>query len=267
MKILFLANKDLASNYALNLLLPKLRMEHELHLWLSARVGGNVALPKELSKLKFFEQDLFNELLCPLLSNANAGGSRFKSFEGLAAFLATELREENSINGDASVNKMVAIAPDVIVSIRFGGILKETCIKLPRFGVLNLHSGILPSYRGVMATFWALLNNEKKIGTTLHTIDDSSIDTGKIIQISTMNVNRERSYLSQVLSLYEQGSEDILEALNSLQLDHEPAKTKQKNKGTYYSFPKDEDLLAFKQQGFELIDEQAYLTFLQTHYL
>jgi methionyl-tRNA formyltransferase len=45
-----------------------------------------------------------------------------------------------------------------------------------------------------MASFWALLNNESEIGTTLHFIEDSSIDTGSIVASTRLAVQRERSY-------------------------------------------------------------------------
>ena len=46
-------------------------------------------------------------------------------------------------------------------------ILKAAAIQIPRHGVLNLHSGLLPAYKGLMATFWATLNGEEEIGCTL----------------------------------------------------------------------------------------------------
>jgi methionyl-tRNA formyltransferase len=68
--------------------------------------------------------------------------------------------------------------------------------------VINLHSGLLPNYRGVMATFWTLLNGDKQLVTSLHFIDDSTIDTGGIIANSTLLVQQDESYLWHVLSLY-----------------------------------------------------------------
>ena len=50
-----------------------------------------------------------------------------------------------------------------------------------RLGVINLHGGLSPDYRGADCTFWALYNGEpENIGCTLHYID-AGIDTGKVI--------------------------------------------------------------------------------------
>ncbi|MGS2719173.1 formyl transferase [Paraglaciecola aestuariivivens] len=264
MNILILSNKDLASNYALNLLVPQLAEQHQLHLWLSAKVGGKKALAAPLSRLKFFEQNMFNQLLSPLLSNTPQ--AKFTGFEGLQGYLSSTLLEENAINSPEAMARLENIAPDLIICIRFGGILKQPCIDIPPLGVLNLHSGILPDYRGVMATFWALLNGEKQIGTTLHTIDDASIDTGKVVKISRMKVSPNQSYLCHVLALYNQGVQDLIDAVCTLNANQALPLNTQPKTDKYYSFPNEQDLAKFAQNGLSLVDESAYLAFLVQHY-
>ncbi len=100
---------------------------------------------------------------------------------------------------------MADCEPDLIVSIRYRRILRDAAIAIPRHGILNLHSGILPDYRGVMATFWAMLNDEPEIGATLHRIVDSGIDTGPVIGISRVQTQPRESYLANVLGLYIDG--------------------------------------------------------------
>ena len=67
MKITLLANRDVASCLAVNYLLRDLQ-EHRLTLFLSSRVGSK-PLAEPLQHLKFVEQDLFNQLLFPLLAS------------------------------------------------------------------------------------------------------------------------------------------------------------------------------------------------------
>jgi methionyl-tRNA formyltransferase len=66
-------------------------------------------------------------------------------------------------------------------SIRFGQIFKPPVIAIPRWGILHLHSGLLPGYRGVLAIFWAMLKRELRSGCTLHYVADATIDTGPIL--------------------------------------------------------------------------------------
>ncbi len=267
MNILILANKDIASNYALNLLIPRLKDQHQLHLWLSAKVGNNTNQPEQLSRLKFFEQDSFNKVSSRPLNNSTSNKCiKFDGFEGLNNHLNSAIKEENNINSPESIARIKKLCPDLIISIRYGGILKSECIKIPHHGVINLHSGILPKYRGVMATFWAMLNDDAMIGTTLHTIGDGTIDTGEIIKISRMSVNNEKSYLQQTLALYRQGTLDIIEATLGYARNEKIVTYPQPKSDSYFTFPMKEDFVRFEQKGLILIDEQAHHCFLRDYY-
>lgn len=264
MNILFLSNKDLASNFALNRLLPQVSKNNEVHLWLSAKVGKNSVLPKQLTSLKFFEQDLFNEVLSPLIVKSN---NAYKAFDDFSCYLSSELKEVNQINSPETIEMLTALSPDLIVSVRYGGILKETVINIPAKGVLNLHSGILPKYKGVMATFWALKNNDSELGTTLHTIENGSIDTGRIIKTSKIKSRADKSYLWHVLELYKQGSLDILAAIESLDKGELLHSVPQEESDLYFTFPKEIECNDFEDSGFAIVDEQEYMTFIKENYL
>ena len=273
MNITILSNRDLASCVALNHLLPQLG-GHSLRVFLSSRVGQGAAgreraaVPEGLDTLKFIEQDLFNDHLFPLMDRAASGGAgadsdsqaappgTLLSFRALERYLAAPIELLNDINGEG-LARFAKSAPDIALSIRYGVILREDAIAVPRCGVLNLHSGRLPDYKGVMATFRALMNGDSELNMTLHTIDDSGIDTGRILAYSSLAVARERSYLWHVLKLYEGGcrvfAEAALAALSGEAINGvEQASLTER--GRYFSFPTQEELLAFSAAGFRLVD-------------
>jgi methionyl-tRNA formyltransferase len=157
MNIIILANRGIASNYARNLLLPKLS-EHKITIFLSAKVGGISKKPAELIKLTFFEQGLYNRIIAPLLPSPAERSSGFMTFEQISAICQQPVTELNNINNIEGLAMLDKAQPDLILSIRYGVILKNEAIRKARLGVLNLHSGLLQKYRGVMATFWAMLN-------------------------------------------------------------------------------------------------------------
>jgi len=80
--------------------------------------------------------------------------------------------------------EVVALAdrlkPDIIAV--FGtSLIRAPLLGKGRLGMVNLHGGLSPEYRGADCTFWALYNGEpEKIGCTLHFID-AGIDTGDLI--------------------------------------------------------------------------------------
>lgn len=264
MKIMILANKDIASNYALNLLLPALN-QHELCLFLSAKVGGNAKKSSQLKSLMFFEQSLFTQIISPLINHSKPH-SAYKTFEQLEQYLSQPVQELNAINSQEGIEKIKTFQPDLILSIRYGNILKDEVLQIPKQGVLNLHSGLLPAYRGVMATFWAMLNDEKEIGTSLHFIDDSNIDTGRIVSHSRFKVNTQKSYFWHTLQLYESGVELIKSAIVSIEKDQPLITYPQPNSGQYFSFPEDKDLYDFEHKGLSLVNEHEIVDFIRSHY-
>ncbi|MEW6984505.1 formyl transferase [Colwelliaceae bacterium 6471] len=265
MNIVILANKDIASNFALNLLLPRLT-KHKISVFLSSKVGNNTKKPAQLKSLAFFEQSLLNELLSPLLEATPTKKALCLTFKQLASLLSRPIEELNHINSPDGFEKINACEPDLILSIRYGVILKAPILSLAKFGVLNLHSGSLPQYRGVMATFWAMLNDEETIGTTLHYIDDNTIDTGRVLAQSTLSINKQHCYLWHVLQLYKGGCELLELAVNQITQGIVPVSYYQESDGDYYTFPTENDLTSFNKKGYSLINEDELLAFYQTHY-
>ncbi len=73
---------------------------------------------------------------------------------------------------------------DLIISAGFPHLFKEEYFKLAPHGIINLHAGRLPKYRGGSPLVWQVLNNEKQIGLSIIKIN-KKIDSGKIISSSS----------------------------------------------------------------------------------
>jgi methionyl-tRNA formyltransferase len=90
------------------------------------------------------------------------------------------VREVPHINHPEVVELARQLRPDLICV--FGtSLIRGELLKEGRLGIVNLHGGLSPEYRGADCTFWALYNGEpEKVGCTLHYID-AGIDTGRLI--------------------------------------------------------------------------------------
>ena len=139
-------------------------------------------------------------------------------------------------------------------------------IAIPRFGILNLHSGILPQYRGVMATFWAMLNSDKHIGCTLHYIIDGTIDTGPIVSIYQKKRNAKTDYFTNVIGLYPSGCELIIKAVKIIESGESLEQKSVKGESHYYTFPKGQEISRFKQKGYALFNEALLINFVKKYY-
>lgn len=143
-------------------------------------------------------------------------------------------------------------APDLVVSIRYGAIFKSPFLAIPRLGVLNLHSGQLPAYRGVLATFRALAAGESEIGTTVHYISDSTIDTGAIVAVTRTPVDRARSLFWHIAQVYGPGIDALGDAVQRV-LRGEVLATSAQSGGSYYTYPTREEWDAFSAAGWHAV--------------
>ena len=89
------------------------------------------------------------------------------------------LKHEN-INSDEFISIVKKYNCDLFVSMSFNQIFRSVIINLPKYKTINCHAGKLPFYRGRNILNWALINDEKKFGITVHYVD-VGIDTGGII--------------------------------------------------------------------------------------
>jgi methionyl-tRNA formyltransferase len=183
------------------------------------------------------------------------------SFEGLGEKIGKPILVLNAINDGQDLEALTRSEPDLIVTLRYGVILKSRVIAIPRYGVINLHSGLLPAYKGVMATFRALQAGEVIIGTTLHYIADASIDTGPVIGTTAMDVIPGKSYLWHVLNLYPEGCKLIAATVEVILNKGGVDSVSQDPGGRYYSFPTDDDLDLFEQAGNHLFEVDEILEF------
>ncbi|WII71829.1 methionyl-tRNA formyltransferase [Bdellovibrio sp. 22V] len=112
-----------------------------------------------------------------------------------------EMGEKNSIpvlmhpkiNSEEFRSNLVSYECDIFVSMSFNQIFKKQILNIPPLGVINCHAGKLPFYRGRNILNWALINDEKEFGITVHFVDEG-IDTGDIILQETYPISDEDDY-------------------------------------------------------------------------
>jgi len=255
------------SNIALNRLQHALE-SHIVDIVLSKGIGKKSS-PKApaIEQWQQLEHRLIENGLFPLLETSGPASSqnRFQSFNQLAQTTAGKtIREFSNINEGDGLAYVRQFNPDLIISIRFGQIFKPPVIDIPRFGIINLHSGVLPDYRGILATFWAMLNDETHIGCTLHYVTDNTIDTGEIIGIHKITADHKRSLLWNIAVLYEGGTALIADAIERLNSDTPITRHPQDNsRGRYFSFPAEQDITEFLAKDYRLYSMEDYIALMQ----
>lgn len=78
------------------------------------------------------------------------------------------------------IGRLQQLEPDLIVVAAYGQILPQGILDLPQFGCLNVHTSLLPKFRGAAPIQWAILEDEKVTGVTIMKMD-AGLDTGDIL--------------------------------------------------------------------------------------
>jgi methionyl-tRNA formyltransferase len=81
---------------------------------------------------------------------------------------------------DEFIQALTELKPELIVVVAYGQILPQRILDLPRYGCLNVHTSLLPKYRGAAPIQWAILNGEAETGVTIMKMD-AGLDTGEIL--------------------------------------------------------------------------------------
>ena len=93
---------------------------------------------------------------------------------GLPVFQPARIRDEKFIV------ELRALQPDIIIVAAYGQILPPAILDLPRLGCLNVHTSLLPKYRGAAPIQWAIANGDTETGVTIMKMDEG-LDTGDIL--------------------------------------------------------------------------------------
>lgn len=90
---------------------------------------------------------------------------------------------------------ILGVDPELIVVASFPKLIPQDIIDLPKYGVINVHTGELPKYRGYHPLNWALIRDEPRIGVTVHYIDEG-MDTGNVLAQGTVEVTNKDDILT-----------------------------------------------------------------------
>jgi methionyl-tRNA formyltransferase len=241
MKILLCLNHDIFSIMSLNLLLPFLEKNSiAFNIVMTKAVGQAV-----ISDITKIEKIIPLEGILPTIDSLNIAG-KYLSLEGIIKKYACDFHFITTINSDFGLASVAQ--HDLIVSVRFGSIFKQPAISRAKKPIINLHSAILPDYKGILGTFRTLKDKNEIIGATIHTISDGTIDTGDIIKIVSFKADYTTTLFDNLLNLYHKTipvlGEIITQIVNGDNIKTYPQDA---TKGQYFSNPSIIEIDDFKQ--------------------
>ena len=125
-----------------------------------------------------------NEVVCVVTQPDRRRGRSLKvgscPVRSLASARALPTFAPESIKTAESIERIRSLHPDLIVVVAYGQILPVDVLSIPPQGCINLHTSLLPNYRGAAPIQWAIARGESVTGATIMYMDEG-MDTGDII--------------------------------------------------------------------------------------
>ena len=107
------------------------------------------------------------------------------------------------------------LAPDLIVVAAYGRLLPEEILAVPPHGSINVHSSLLPKYRGAAPINWAILEGEEETGVSIMYMA-KELDAGDVILQKSTPIGPMEDAQALTLRLAELGAEALAEAVTAI---------------------------------------------------
>jgi methionyl-tRNA formyltransferase len=106
-----------------------------------------------------------------------------------------DLNDIDNIRFDKKIDTQLIYdkKPDLLFSVYYRKILRQSVLDIPRLGCINIHPAILPKGRGPAPTMWNVLNGDEFAGSTIHYMV-KDVDAGDIIDQKIIRVNNRTGF-------------------------------------------------------------------------
>ncbi len=120
-----------------------------------------------------------------------------------------------SCRDEAVLEELRALRPDVIVVAAYGKILPKALLEIPKTAIINIHSSVLPQYRGAAPINWAILNGDEETGVAVQYMVEE-LDAGDLLLVKHTPIDPEEDASMLYDRLAVLGGEAASEALSQL---------------------------------------------------
>lgn len=177
-----------------------------------------------------------------------------------SCYLLRELAETKGIryrrigtpNAAENLAAIAADNPDLLVSVACPYILKRAVLDLPKIAAINIHHAPLPSYRGMMPTFWQMHHGEKSAGITIHTMIEA-LDCGDILYQKSLPIIPSETMHQLIRRSKREGAQAMLKVLQQYACGKAPPSLPSHRPPSYFTFPTAKEMRTFRERGFRAI--------------
>ena len=123
--------------------------------------------------------------------------------------------QPQSVRDEAVLEEIRQMKPELLAVAAYGKILPEALLQIPTVAAVNVHSSLLPKYRGAAPINWAILNGDEETGVTIQHLG-VELDAGDIITVRKTPIDPQEDAAQLYIRLAELGAEALSEAVFAL---------------------------------------------------
>lgn len=130
--------------------------------------------------------------------------------------LGIDVLQPESLKDDETLSTLRRIAPDVMVVVAYGMLLRRDVLALPEHGCINVHASLLPRWRGAAPIHRAIEAGDTETGISIMQME-AGLDTGPVLAQRGTSITDRDTAGTLHDRLAQLGAELLVETLKSLE--------------------------------------------------
>ena len=129
--------------------------------------------------------------------------------------LGLDVYQPERVRAPESVERLTALAPELIVVVAYGQIIPRSVLAIPARGILNVHASLLPRHRGAAPIAHAILSGDPTTGVTIMRMDEQ-LDHGPVLTMRETPIGPHEDQAALAERLAPMGAELLVETIARL---------------------------------------------------
>jgi methionyl-tRNA formyltransferase len=130
--------------------------------------------------------------------------------------LGLPVYQPERIRDAEAVERIRALAPDLLVVVAYGQIIPRSVLSVPRLGAINVHASLLPRWRGAAPIARAILAGDRETGVSIMEMDEQ-LDHGPILSMRSIPIGEGEGAVELTSRLAELGADALVLTLENVE--------------------------------------------------
>ena len=127
-----------------------------------------------------------------------------------------KFKNPSILDSDKEYEIFKELSPDLVIVVAYGKLIPKKFLNTTKFGFINIHASLLPSWRGAAPIQRAIMNGDKKVGVSIMKIEEE-LDSGPVLYTKEINLDQNSTYAEIEKTLSIMGAELLIESLKNIE--------------------------------------------------